>query len=75
MTVQIDPFVEISVRENRIIRSKTIWNDENPEWNEEFDFVIEDPNKQQIKMVVKDQDDFNDEVGLHELEVHGDLKL
>ena len=73
--MQIDPFVEISVRENRIIRSKTVWNDENPEWNEEFDFVIEDPNKQQIKMVVKDQDDFNDEVGLHELEVHGDLKL
>lgn len=59
---QIDPFVEMSVRENRIIRSKTIWNDENPEWNEEMDFVVEDPNKQEIKMVVKDQDDFNDEV-------------
>ena len=64
--MQIDPFVEISVRENRIIRSKTIWNNENPEWNEEFDFVINEPNKQQIKMIVKDQDDFNDEVCLNQ---------
>ncbi|KAK9864981.1 hypothetical protein WJX84_009997 [Apatococcus fuscideae] len=35
---KIDPFVEISVRENRIIRSKTIWNNENPEWNEELKY-------------------------------------
>ena len=62
LCVQIDPFVEMTVRENRIVRSKTIWNDENPAWNEEMDFVIEDPNKQEIKLVVKDQDDFNDEV-------------
>ena len=60
--VQIDPFVEMSVRANRIIRSKTIWNDENPEWNEEMDFVIQDPQKKEIKLIVKDQDDFNDEV-------------
>ncbi|KAK4757764.1 hypothetical protein SAY87_019065 [Trapa incisa] len=53
-----DPFVELFVRplRSRMRKSKTINNDLNPLWNENFEFVIEDVSYQHLTIRVFDDE-------------------
>ncbi|KAL4424265.1 hypothetical protein ABPG75_001566 [Micractinium tetrahymenae] len=53
---RMDPFVELSVRESRSVKTSTLSNNENPVWNESFDFVVDDLKHQGLRVVVKDDD-------------------
>lgn len=54
--MQVDPFVEISVRDGRSQRTKTIWNNKDPVFNQVLRFVVDDPEHQSITAMVKDDD-------------------
>lgn len=53
-----DPFAALFVRplRNRIKKSKTINNQLNPIWNENFEFVVEDPSTQNLTVRVFDDE-------------------
>lgn len=53
---RMDPFVELFVRETRGVKTSTLTNNESPVWNECFDFVVDDPKAQALRVVVKDDD-------------------
>ena len=53
---QVDPFVEMSVRDGRALRTKTIWNNKDPVFNQVLSFVVDDPEHQSITAMVKDDD-------------------
>lgn len=53
---KVDPFVTFEVREDRPLRSSAKDNDENPNWDEEFEFVVDDPNTQFLTVMVRDDD-------------------
>ncbi|KAL4442698.1 hypothetical protein ABPG77_006692 [Micractinium sp. CCAP 211/92] len=53
---RMDPFVELFVRETRSVKTSTLTNNESPVWNECFDFVVDDPKQQALRVVVKDDD-------------------
>ena len=53
---QVDPFVEMSVRDGRALHTKTIWNNKDPVFNEVLSFVVDDPEHQSITAMVKDDD-------------------
>lgn len=59
---KIDPFVELTVREGRVKRTETVHNNSHPEWNEELQFIVDDPDTQQISVVVKDDDIMDDTI-------------
>jgi len=44
-------------------RTETI-NNTHPEWNEELQFIVDDPDTQAISVVVKDDDVLSDTVSL-----------
>ena len=54
--LQVDPFVEMSVRDGRALRTKTIWNNKDPVFNQVLSFVVDDPEHQSITAMVKDDD-------------------
>lgn len=59
---KIDPFVELTVRTGRVKRTETIHNSTHPEWNEELQFIVDDPDTQAISVVVKDDDVLSDTI-------------
>lgn len=59
---KIDPFVELTVRDGRVKRTETLHNSSHPEWNEELQFIVDDPDNQSISVVVKDDDIFDDTI-------------
>ena len=56
LRLQVDPFVEMSVRDGRALRTKTIWNNKDPVFNQVLSFVVDDPEHQTITAMVKDDD-------------------
>ncbi|DBA90530.1 TPA: hypothetical protein ACH3X1_003782 [Trebouxia sp. C0004] len=59
---KIDPFVELTVRTGRVKRTETVHNNTHPEWNEELQFIVDDPDTQAISVVVKDDDVLSDTI-------------
>ena len=53
---QVDPFVDMSVRDGRSQRTKTIWNNKDPTFNQVLSFIVDDPEHQSITAMVKDDD-------------------
>lgn len=56
--------VKLTVRTGRVKRTETIHNNTHPEWNEEMQFIVDDPDTQAISIVVKDDDVLSDTVSL-----------
>lgn len=54
--VQVDAFVEVSVRDGRSLSTKTVWDDKNPEFDEVLTFIVDDPRTQSIKAFLKEHD-------------------
>lgn len=54
----------MTVRDGRVKRTETVSNSTHPEWNEELQFIVDDPDKQSVSVIVKDDDAFNDTVRL-----------
>ena len=54
--------LQLTVREGRVKRTETVHNNSHPEWNEELQFIVDDPDTQQISVVVKDDDIMDDTV-------------
>lgn len=55
---------QMTVRDGRVKRTETVSNNTHPEWNEELQFIVDDPDKQSVSVIVKDDDAFNDTVSL-----------
>ena len=55
----------MTVRDGRIKRTETVSNNTHPEWNEELQFIVDDPDTQSVSVIVKDDDAFNDTVSAH----------
>lgn len=51
-----DPYVKLKLTEEKLSTKKTTvkHSNLNPEWNEEFSFVVKDPNTQALEMIVYD---------------------
>ncbi|KAL3130563.1 hypothetical protein ABBQ38_008369 [Trebouxia sp. C0009 RCD-2024] len=62
LTSKIDPFVEMTVRDGRVKRTETVSNSTHPEWNEELQFIVDDPDAQSVSVIIKDDDAFNDTI-------------
>ena len=54
----------MTVRDGRVKRTETVSNSTHPEWNEELQFIVDDPDTQSVSVIVKDDDAFNDTVSL-----------
>lgn len=52
------------MREGRKLSTKTVWNNKNPEYNEVFNFIVDDPQQQSITVLLKDNDFPFSKVGL-----------
>ncbi|KAK8481793.1 hypothetical protein V6N13_065780 [Hibiscus sabdariffa] len=59
-----DPYVKLKLTEEKLTAKKTTVKQSNlnPEWNEEFNFVVKDPNTQALELIVYDWE----QVGKHE---------
>lgn len=53
---QVDPFVQLSVRDGRKLGTKTVWNNKNPEYNEVLNFIVDDPKTQSLTVFLKEHD-------------------
>lgn len=54
--MQVDPFVQLSVRDGRKLSTKTVWNNKNPEYNDVLNFIVDDPKTQSLTAFLKDHD-------------------
>ncbi|KDD73920.1 hypothetical protein H632_c1729p0, partial [Helicosporidium sp. ATCC 50920] len=54
----VDPFCVLELRDGRALRTRTIDDQPNPTWNETFDFVLDDPSKQALRIAVRNEDWF-----------------
>ena len=61
-TTFLPVLMQLTVRDGRVKRTETIHNSTHPEWNEELQFIVDDPDNQSISVVVKDDDIFDDTV-------------
>lgn len=52
---KVDPYIEVGVRE-RTQRTRTIWNNKNPDFQEVFNLIIDDPEMQQLTFKLHDDD-------------------
>lgn len=53
---EVDPFAQIEVREGRAVSTKIVSNNINPTWDETFDMIVDDFEKQKITVSVYDDD-------------------
>jgi len=53
---KVDPFVVANIRKNREYKTQTIQNNSEPQWNEELDLLLDDPETQNLTLMVKDED-------------------
>ena len=53
---QVDPYVIVSIKENRKQRTKTIHNNNHPKWNETITTIVNDPDTQSITFTLMDDD-------------------
>ncbi|XVE56182.1 hypothetical protein DITRI_Ditri03aG0217300 [Diplodiscus trichospermus] len=64
-----DPYVKLNLTEEKLTGKKTTvkHNNLNPEWNEEFNFVVKDPNTQALEINVYDWEQVgtHDEMGMN----------
>lgn len=51
-----DPYCEIYVRHERVLRTRMISNDLNPVWDQTFHFLVDDIDTQSLNIEVKDDD-------------------
>ena len=51
-----DPYVKLTLSGDRVPGKKTVvkHSNLNPEWNEEFDLVVKDPESQELHLIVYD---------------------
>ena len=57
---KVDPYIEVGVRE-RTQRTRTIWNNKHPDFQEVFNLIVDDPDIQQLTLKLHDDDlGFND---------------
>lgn len=54
--LQVDPFVQLSVRDGRKLSTKTVWNNKNPEYNEVLNFIVDDPKTQSVTAFLMEHD-------------------
>lgn len=60
---KVDPYLELGVRENRNQRTKTVWNNKNPRFDEVFNLIVDDVDSQTLTFKLHDDDlGFNDPV-------------
>lgn len=64
MCTKIVVLFQMTVRDGRVKRTETVSNSTHPEWNEELQFIVDDPDTQSVSVIVKDDDAFNDTVSL-----------
>eukprot|EP01026_Neomeris_dumetosa_P028199 TRINITY_DN2285_c0_g1_i1.p2 TRINITY_DN2285_c0_g1~~TRINITY_DN2285_c0_g1_i1.p2 ORF type:complete len:484 (-),score=80.59 TRINITY_DN2285_c0_g1_i1:358-1809(-) len=53
---KVDPYVELEIREGRDQRSVTVMNNADPEYNQEFNMLVDDLETQSLKIRVRDED-------------------
>ncbi|KAK9807354.1 hypothetical protein WJX73_005591 [Symbiochloris irregularis] len=60
-----DPYVKMFVRDKRIQKSQVKENSKNPKWNEDFKFLVHEPDYQALNAIMFDWDRVNadDEIG------------
>lgn len=58
----VDAFAEAELAEGHEARTRTIENNVKPEWNETLEVLVHDPLTQQLKVSIKDEDMFGDEL-------------
>ena len=62
MFVSLWLLFQMTVRDGRVKRTETVSNSTHPEWYEELQFIVDDPDKQSVSVIIKDDDAFNDTV-------------
>ncbi len=53
---QVDPLVEVSVRDGRSLKTKQVKNNANPEFDEVMNFIVDDPDTQTITAFLREAD-------------------
>lgn len=54
--------MQLTVRDGRVKRTESVSNSTHPTFNEELQFLVDDPDKQAMSIIVKDDDAFQDQV-------------
>ena len=52
----MDPYVIVSIKENRKQRTRTLSNNNHPTWNETITTIVNDPDQQSITFKLMDDD-------------------
>ena len=52
----VDPYVKLEVRKGRPAETSTIKNNPNPVWDEDIDLVVDNPEVQELSIVILDED-------------------
>ncbi|EIE27098.1 hypothetical protein COCSUDRAFT_45729 [Coccomyxa subellipsoidea C-169] len=69
---KVDPLVQMSVRDGRKLATKTVMNNKNPEYNNVFNFIVDDPENQSITAYLMDNDfPFHKTLGLADIPLKG----
>ena len=53
---QVDPLVEVSVRDGRSLKTRKVKNSANPEFDEVMEFIVDDPEHQTITSFLRESD-------------------
>ena len=53
---QVDPLVEVSVRDGRSLKTRKVKNNANPEFDEVMNFIVDDPEAQTITAFLREAD-------------------
>lgn len=56
--------MQLTVRDGRVKRTESVSNSTHPEFNEELQFLVDDPDTQAMSIIVKDDDAFQDQVSV-----------
>ena len=54
--------MQLTVRDGRVKRTESVSNSTHPTFNEELQFLVDDPDNQAMSIIVKDDDAFQDQV-------------
>jgi len=59
----VDPYVEVQCRKGRVTRTRTVWNNVSPEFEEMITAIVDDPDNQALNLrLVDDKGGYNDKV-------------
>ena len=54
--LQVDPYMVVSIMDNRKQRTRTLSNNQKPTWNETLTTIVNDPDEQSITFKLMDDD-------------------